>query len=103
MYQAKKTILGDKQMKTTKLTIKFFLIIALFTTSVMADGHIGGGGLAGDGHIGGGGKTCNPQIETCVVDCNPQIQTCAVDDNRGLANEESILDIIKNYLSTWIG
>lgn len=92
MYQAKKTILGDKQMKTTKLTVKFFLIIALFTTSIMADGHIGGGGLTDDGHIGGGGKTCNPQIQTCVTD-----------DDDDLKAEDSILDIIKNYLSTWIG
>ena len=79
-------------MKNTKLAAKFFLIIALFTSSVMADGHIGGGGLADDGHIGGGGKTCNPQIENCVID-----------DDDDLRVEDSILDIIKNYLSTWIG
>jgi hypothetical protein len=42
-------------MKTTKLTVKFFLIISLFASIALAD----------DGQMGSGGYTCNPEVETC--------------------------------------
>lgn len=93
-------------MKNTKLTIKFFLIIALFTTSVFADGHMGGGGLTDDGHMGGGGRTCDPQTQTCVVTCNAQIQNCTGNrtaTENGGEEGSSIFSFVKEFLASLLG
>lgn len=94
-------------MKNTKSTIKFFLIIALFTTSVFADdGHMGGGGLADDGHMGGGGRTCDPQTQTCVVTCNAQIQNCTGNrtaNEEGDGEENAIFSFVREFLASLLG
>ena len=69
-------------MKNTKSTIKFFLVIALFASSVSAD----------DGQMNGGGKTCNPQIQTCFVANQP-----------GDTKENSIIVFVKEFLASLLG
>ncbi|HQU85253.1 MAG TPA: hypothetical protein PKY59_19085 [Pyrinomonadaceae bacterium] len=69
-----------------KNTLKFALIIALFCTSVFADGNMGGGGFT-DGNMGGGGKTC-------TNNCLAENQT----KNEASDSKGSILEIIENYL-----
>lgn len=92
-------------MKNTKLLVKFFLIIALFTSSVMADGHIGGGGFGDDGHIGGGGRTCDPQTQNCVPTCNPQVQSCLGDDEPGddEEGEDLFYSYVRDFLASLLG
>jgi hypothetical protein len=93
-------------MKNTKLIVKFFLIIALFTTSALADGHMGGGGLADDGHMGGGGRTCDPQAQNCVPTCNPQVQSCVGDDepNDDEEGEDDLFfSYVREFLASLIG
>lgn len=90
-------------MKNTKLTVKFFLILSLFASNVLADGQMNGGGLTDDGQMNGGGKACNPQTQTCVT-CNPQTQTCRTanptDDENG---EDSIFAFVRDYLASLLG
>jgi hypothetical protein len=41
--------------KIMKSTMRLFLLVALFCGTVLADGEMGGGGLAAPGEMGGGG------------------------------------------------
>lgn len=94
-------------MKNTKLTVKFFLIIALFASTAFADGHMGGGGAADDdGHMGGGGRTCNPQTQNCVVTCNPQTQNCVGNrtaNEEGDEEENLIFNFVRDFLASLLG
>ena len=47
-----------------KLTLKTFLVIALFSSIALADGNMGTGGFTEDGNMGTGGKTCT---QNCPV------------------------------------
>ncbi len=82
-------------MKITKLTIKLFLIISLFASIALADGHMGGGGFAEDGHTGSGNYTCNAETH----------ENCPQEDGHmgggGLA--DSTIIFIKNYLAKLFG
>ncbi len=55
-------------MNTTKLTLKLFLVISLFCTTVFA-GDMGSGGFADDGDMGSGGKACT---ENCLIEDQPE-------------------------------
>lgn len=88
-------------MKNTKLLVKFFLIIALFTSTALADGHMGGGNL-GDGHMGGGNRTCDPQTQNCVPTCNPQTQSCLGDDEPGDEDGEEGENLFFSYVSEFL-
>lgn len=70
-------------MKNTKLTVKFFLVISLFASSVMADGH-----------MGGGGKTCNPQTQTCLV--------AEEETTKNDATDNSIMSLISDFLASFV-
>ncbi|CAN5688521.1 hypothetical protein BH20ACI4_BH20ACI4_22160 [soil metagenome] len=82
-------------MKTTKLTVKFFLIIALFASITMADdGQMGGGNFGDDGQMGGGNVTCTEdegQMGGGNIDC----------DEEGLT--DSVLIFVKGYLAKFLG
>lgn len=78
-------------MKNTKLMVKVLLVISLFTSTILADGHMGGGGFTDDGHMGGGGKTCNPQTQTCLAANNDETK------------EDSILTVVRDFLASLIG
>lgn len=80
-------------MKNTKLTIKFFLLLALFASTVMADGQMNGGGLTDDGQMNGGGKTCNPQTQTCPA---PQ-------QSNGGDDDDSIFAYVTEFLASLFG
>ncbi len=93
-------------MKITKLTIKFFLIISLFASVALADGHMGGGGFADDGHMGGGGKTCSSGVYDQNGNCVSQ--GGVADDGQmgsgGFASDEkAVLDFIKGFLASLLG
>lgn len=82
-------------MKTTKLMVKFFLIISLFASAAIADdGHMGGGGFTDDGHMGGGGYTCSQD----KMDENGNCPDNGGDDLAG-----SVLFFVKDYLAKLIG
>lgn len=83
-------------MKNTKLMIKFFLVIALFASNVLADGQINTGGLTDDGQINTGGKTCNPQTQTCVI-----VQPTNNDDDTD--KENSIFTFVTEFLASLLG
>lgn len=82
-------------MKTTKLTVKFFLIISLFASIALADdGQMGSGGFADDGQMGSGGYTCNEEVETCSNEDGQM-------GSGGFADSMSIF--IKDYLAKLLG
>jgi hypothetical protein len=82
-------------MKTTKLTVKFFLIISLFASITLAD----------DGSMNNGGLSCNPEVETCANDDGSMNNGGFADDgsmnNGGLT--DSVLIFVKDYLAKLLG
>ncbi|MCD9186564.1 MAG: hypothetical protein LUM44_09025 [Pyrinomonadaceae bacterium] len=79
-----------------KNTIKFFLVIVLFCSTVFADGSMGNGGFADEGNMGNGftdgsmgnGKTCAPNT-TCLS--NSSTPT------------DSVIKFIQDYLISIFG
>lgn len=67
-----------------KNTIKLFLVIVLFFSTVFADGNMGNG------------KTCPPNT-TCLVD-TPTVETTDKTDS-----ENSMIKFIQNYLISIFG
>lgn len=82
-------------MKATKLMVKFFLVISLFASAIIADdGHIGGGGFADDGHIGGGGYVCSQEEMDENGNCP---------DDSGAGFTDSVMIFVEDYLVNLLG
>lgn len=79
-----------------KNTIKLFLAIVLFCTTVFADGSMGNGGFTDDGSMGNGGKTCTGN---CISN-NP---TTTAKNETETVPAESVLDFIQDYLISLFG
>lgn len=73
-----------------KFTIKFVLVISLFSSIALADGNQGSGGFT-DGNQGSGGKTCT--------------QNCVVADQTDKATKEtnSLLEYVQEFLEKILG
>ena len=82
-------------MKITKLTIKIFLVISLFSSIALADGQMGGGGFADDGQMSGGG----------VADDGTMGNGGIADDGQmgGGGIADSIKIFVKEYLASLLG
>jgi hypothetical protein len=75
-----------------KSTIKFFLVIALFSSITLAnDGNMGGGGFTDDGNMGGGGRPC-------TQNCVPADQT-----DRNITETDSLLEYVQAFLIKILG
>lgn len=79
-----------------KNTLKLFFVIALFCTTIFADGSMGNGGLTDDGSMGNGGKTCTG---------NCAISKPIVDTKRSSESETTnfVIDFIQEYLISIFG
>lgn len=82
-------------MKTTKLTVKFFLIISLFASIALADGSMNNGGFAEEGSMNNGGLADDGSMN------NGGLADDGSMNNGGLT--DSVLIFVKDYLAKLLG
>lgn len=84
-----------------KLTLKLFLVFALATSTIFAEGNMNNGGYSDDGNTNNGGQTC-------TVNCPPPLPTAQRTDETNTQipdenDDDSILTIIDDYLTSLFG
>ncbi|HQU81525.1 MAG TPA: hypothetical protein PKY59_00275 [Pyrinomonadaceae bacterium] len=76
-----------------KNTIKLFLVVVLFCSTVFADGSMGAGGFTDDGSMGAGGRTCTVNCSKSTVNPN------STEKN----STNSVFEIVSEYLISIFG
>lgn len=85
-----------------KSTIKFFLVIVITTSTILAEGDMNTGGYTEDGDMNTGGRICT--INCPTPNSNSQDINGAGEENTvETEGEDSIVTIIEDYLKSLFG
>jgi hypothetical protein len=85
-----------------KSTIKLFLVIAIATSTIFAEGDMNNGGYTEDGDMNNGGRTCT--INCPIPNPTPQSTNGTSEENSGETDgDDSIVTVIENYLISLFG
>lgn len=84
-----------------KFTIKLFLVIAIATSTIFADGDMNNGGYSEEGDMNNGGRTCTVNCPTPTP--SPQNAAGTGTQTTDATGDDSVLSIIENYLRSLIG